>query len=845
MTKAMRLLAAGACVILLMTALSGPAYGFFPKGGYNFTQQLRYATWPFREFDTNGNGAIEPGEGLEFRIESGPRGFTNAEIEQVRAGFQVWQDVPTSYVAFRFVGNIEDPIAPGTVGPDYLPMVFMQVTDIAPDDGFSQPDGTDVIIPGLSAFVPALTILTYAIDTTVIEVAGTQVIIAAGTILDCDIVVNASVHRAGVVPATTFGPLDLQATITHHVGQLLGLAYTPLNNLDPFNSVTQEGAELGLPVEPAVLQITGPDGVRRMLGATPTMFPVYFLTEMPSGAYVAGWRDLAPDDISGVSWLYPRQDGLENFFSIKQEARTQVRRPTGVPSAPISGAHVVAWASLSSDESAPRVPLFSTMTGLYQKYFNEQLAGRFNLMGLWKQMEVPGRVNEKFEPSYVLTMNPLNGLGLDRQAPPDLSAEDFDSLQGAFPLSYSTLIRPAGTFSTNYPSEVFNEFGNIYGIDNNSAGTPLVWSFTKNTVVSRHTDKTLPAILPRTTPMFGDPDEVCFFNLIEEGGETGDGGSVFDGLGGLIGLGIDSGGPGAGGSGDVLRRLNNRLRAFRDNVLLKSASGTALVDLYYRTAPFLVHHLTRHDSLLRTARGAVLIGVRIAESGGMMLMLLLMVAAGALALRLRTRTARVAVMCLLVLAVGASAAFAGQMPVSTENLVAQSSYIFTGEVIAAEGRMGRDNRIYTDVSVRVRDVAKGNLNSGSTFSFSVLGGIYGTIATTATGIPGFSVGEQALMYFKNTQEFGVIPFGGYRSKVNIVIDPVTGEEMLVSDGTWEDDVQSEDKGLAEDAETGGDEGENEGKSARKRPTPPETTPTGMLPLREYMRYLRALAHSQR
>ena len=87
MTKAMRLLPAVLCAMLLTSGLIEPAYGFFPRGGYNLTQQLRYATWPFREFDTNENGAIEAGEGLEFRIESGPRGFTNAEIEQIKQGF--------------------------------------------------------------------------------------------------------------------------------------------------------------------------------------------------------------------------------------------------------------------------------------------------------------------------------------------------------------------------------------------------------------------------------------------------------------------------------------------------------------------------------------------------------------------------------------------------------------------------------------------------------------------------------------------------------------------------------------------------------------------------------------
>ena len=885
MTKAMRFLPAVLGVMLLTAVLIEPAYGFFPKGGYNLTQQLRYATWPFREFDTNENGTIETGEGLEFRIESGPRGFTNAEIEQVKQGFQVWQDVPSSYAAFRFVGSIEDPMLPGAVEYDYLPMVFMQVENVAggaekelaPGEkqlgevpavegdeeeggvgGYTQPDEADYLAPGLDAYMPAITFLTYAIDTTVIELSGREVIIPAGTILDCDIVVNAAVHRAELLQGTTFGTLDLQATIAHHVGQLLGLAYTPLSNLDPFSEITLDSADMGLPVEPAVLQLTGTDGIRRALGATPTMFPIYFLTEMPSGAYAAGWRDLAPDDISGVTWLYPREDGLENFFSMNHEARRQVRETTGVPSEPISGAHIVAWASLSENDTDTRVPLFSTMSGLYQKSSNVQLQGRFNLLGLWKQMEIYGSEGGLYQPSYVITMNPLNGLGYDRQAPPDLTADEFDSLQGAFPISYSLNSRETDSFSTNYASEVFNEYGNIYGIDNNTAGTPLVWDFSKNTVVSKASGETLPAILPRNTPMFGDADVVCPMNIIETvGGDitTDDAESVLDGAEGLLNLigikniGGDGGGPGgadgSGGASVVFSRLNTALRSFRDRVLLESAVGTAVVDAYYHMAPYLARQLLRHDMALRAARNLIIFGAKIGEYGRMIITMALcmcLILAGLR--RLHSRAAKITLTALCLYVSGISVAFAGQMPITTTDLVAKTDYIFTGEVLSAEGQLRTDGRIYTDVVVKVRDVVKGSLNQDSLFTFSVIGGRYGNLVTAVSGMPGFTKGDQALMYFRDTERFGVVPFGGYRSKVPIILDPETGEEMLEgeSGGT---DTEGESEG------TDNAEGEaNQGKDAKSvsgssGPNPPRETAEGFVPLEEYLDYLRALVRSQR
>ncbi len=825
MTIGMRRLVVVACMALLAVGIADSAYGFFPKGGFNLSWQLRYAIWPFREFDTNNNGVIEPGEGLEFRIEGGPRGFTSFEIDQVEAGFKAWQDVPTSYASFRFTGIIDDPIIPGISSPDFLPMVFMQVSEVAPDDGYSQID--EFTVQELAWPLPAVTLLLYAIDTAPVPVDNRTVIVPAGTILDCDIIVNASLHRSGVAPNNTFGTLDLQATITQQVGHLLGLAPTPLNNLDPFNEVALEGATQGLPVESAVIQLTGTDGVPRRVGATPVMFPLYFLTEQESGEYVAGWRDLAPDDISGVSWLYPREDGLENFFTIKHEARTHVRAATGIPSSPISGGHVVAWANVTGSDSDRRIPLFSTMTGLYHKYTDVQLSGRFHLMGLWKQMEVPGRDRELFEPSYALTLNPLNGLGYDRQAPPDFTAALFDSIQGDN--SYSaTVQRPPDTFSTNYPSEVFNEHGTVYGIDNNAAGTPLIWSFRKNTVVSAETDRTLPRMLPRSEPMFGDADAVCPMNIIED---IGAGGTPTENI--------------------VVGRLNNKLRGFRDNTLLRSVIGTAVVDMYYRMAPYLGYYLMRNERARDLARAVVLFGFWTWERLMTIAVTALFIGLTLMIARKRryARRAGVAAVALTIICLWATVAQAGQLPITTEDLVAESSYIVSGKVLSAEGRQGNDARIYTDVVFEVHDVAKGAINRGSTITFSVIGGRVGPLVLAATGIPTFVEGEHAVLHLLELPEYGLIPIGGYRSKVVIFVDPETEEEeVVVGDETPDDEGEPEE---APGDEEGEPQDDDEGESIEKflqRSMPAAArheAKAGRMPVRDYMRYLRAIANSQR
>ena len=844
MTIGMRRLAVVTALMLLVAGVAGRAYGFFPMGGFNFNQQLRYATWSFKEFDTNENGIIEPGEGLEFRIEGGPRGFTLAEIEQVKAAFKTWEDVPTSYVAFRLAGIIEDPIVPGIGAPDYLPTIFMQVTGVAEDDGYTQLDPVDVLVPGLGGPVLATVLTLYSIDITVVPVGGNQVFVPAGTILDCDVVVNATAHRPGFIETdTSMGPADLQATMTHAVGQLLGLSYTPLNNLDP--TITLEEG-LGLPVEPAVLQMTGADGEPRMMGATPVMFPGYFFTQMPDGALQPGWLELAPDDISGVSWLYPREDGLENFFSIQHEARTHVRSVTGIPPAPISGAHIVAWGDVGDGVAGRRVPLFSTMTGMYNLHSNIQMSGRFNLMGLWKQMEIPGKAGEFFEPSYVITMSPLSGLGLERQSPPGMGATMFDSIQGTFPASFTLYPRPAGYFSTNYPSEVFNEEGNIYGVDNNPAGTPLVWSFERNALISANSGKTLPRMLRGNAPMFGSPDKVCPMNIIE----NADGVTIPTGIAGL----------------------NDNLRGFRDNTLLASAPGTAMVDLYYRVAPFISAQLLRHDGLLRAATGGIAFLLWVWEHSVMLyvLAMLLLTAVYVSVKRRRIRLVGKVAALILVLVCVAVAVNAAQLPLTTEALVAESGYIVSGEVVSAEGFQARDGRIYTDVVFEVTDVAKGDLNRGMQLNFTVIGGTYGTLALRATGIPGFVEGEHAVLHLVDVPDYGLVPYGGVYSKVPIYVDPETGEEeVVVENGDEEapaddtpaeeengDDVEDNgdddgDEATDEDADDDGDDdvadddnGDDDAEDTVEEKRG-RTIRTGRMPVRDYMRYLRAIANSQR
>jgi len=103
----------------------------------------------------------------------------------------------------------------------------------------------------------------------------------------------------------------------HEVGHLLAMAHTPMNNLRINNNV-----EL---LENPAVSMRDTTGELNVVGVTPAMFPAYFLTQDQTGFKFGGSGDLSPDDVAGLTYLYPRENGLEQFFTISSIARTQSR----------------------------------------------------------------------------------------------------------------------------------------------------------------------------------------------------------------------------------------------------------------------------------------------------------------------------------------------------------------------------------------------------------------------------------------------------------------------------------------------------------------------------------------
>jgi len=475
--------------------------------------------------------------------------------------------------------------------------------------------------------------------------------------------------------------------------------------------------------------------VLRPVGATPTMFPMYFYTDYGDDEILPGMSDLAPDDIAAISYLYRRPGGKDNYFDLPLNAPQQIRTTTGhpnIPSAPVYGAHIVAWCDVDNDPDTPRVPLFSTMSGMYKN--SEGLSGQFTIEGMLKEMETMGGAGP-FQATYTITASPLNGdddADLQRQAPPDYTAADFQSVEGAF-------INAAGSWL----SEVFHESAKIYDISNYDVGTPLAYDSTRGYIVSADTGKTLQTILPGTRSMFGTSldDRICPYNVVVQKAGVG---------------GVTAG----------------SLRHLRDGVLLKTGLGSAFARLYYSVAPWLAEQLMEHEWLLSGAATVMRATDWVLVHAGLVVKMVLGMLAFIVVLvharrRLYMRTAMI-----VVLAVGLATAPATalMMRFSDEEIVTAADEVIEVTVEHVESRWmkkGSGRQIITDVTVRVEDALKGDVETGSVLTFQNLGGRVDNVVMKVEHMPTFRVGDSAILSLEKREGVGRIVFGGVQGKVDI------------------------------------------------------------------------------
>lgn len=707
-------------------------WAIFPLGGFDSFNVLRLKVHRLNDFDANNNGRVEENEGVPVLIETGPRGFTEAELEVVRESFAVWERVPQSYASVDEEGTFEDPVFAG-LDADLQNTIVMQVTSTVDLDGDGlpdenvEPDPADVLHPALTAGVLGVNVTLFAVDDVIIDTPSESYLIGAGNIIDNDVIIAADTVRPQTLGEEPLG--DLLSVMVHEMGHFFGLGHTPLNNLVLSEDSLVESAALYHSI----------GGVKRRIGVTPTMFPFIFDLALDGGGTIGGGRDLAPDDISAVSWLYPR-GSQDLFFGLNGEARTRTRPGTGLPSIQVAGAHVVAWADADNDETTPRVPLFSAFTAYFENPADTLRDGRFELINLWKQLETDSGV---FNTSYTFSMTPFNGSGFERQAPPGFTVGEFDNLGNR------------DSVFNAYPSEVFHEVENIIDVSNKDAGTPFVWDYQRGTLVSTDTDRTIGSIIGGD-PMFGDPNDVCILNVVSStaaGGGTAALGQAMTGA--------------------------NEVRSLRDTVLMETALGSFIVDTYYKVSPSAAQFLLNSPIALGATVKMVQALYWTMENLVMVLGVVTVAISAMVAVR-RRRKALAGVAGLvalgLLLSPGAQALLQYH---TTEQLVAGASDIVSGKVTSAQARWdGGTSYIYTDIVLEVEDKAKGTLNKQSTVTISQLGGRVGGLEAEASELPSFEAGEEVVLYLYYVEGQGFQVYNGIGGKTLVSVDDATSKKYV-------------------------------------------------------------------
>ncbi|MFY9611772.1 MAG: putative Ig domain-containing protein [Blastocatellia bacterium] len=116
---------------------------------------------------------------------------------------------------------------------------------------------------------------------------------------------------------------------------------------------------------------------------------------------------------------------------------------------------------------------------------------------------------------------------------------------------------------------------------------------------------------------------------------------------------------------------------------------------------------------------------------------------------------------------------------SDDDMVIGARAILRGRVVAIESSYDeRNSRIYTYITVKVREVLKGQITERR-IVLKELGGQVGDRTSVIYGNPQFKKGEKVLLYLDTWADGSLRTYQMFLGKFNIVNDPITGREIAV------------------------------------------------------------------
>jgi hypothetical protein len=139
-------------------------------------------------------------------------------------------------------------------------------------------------------------------------------------------------------------------------------------------------------------------------------------------------------------------------------------------------------------------------------------------------------------------------------------------------------------------------------------------------------------------------------------------------------------------------------------------------------------------------------------------------------------------LCALIIVGGFfSTAFAQLTSSEVESMSKNADLIITGKVVEQNSSWNENQtRIYTLATIQVEEYLKGNNNSGAVV-VSYPGGEVGEVGEMYSHMPRFEDNEEVLVFLKkddNSTNYKV--FHGEEGKINVIIDPKTGERVTTS-----------------------------------------------------------------